>query len=168
VEREGGAARRREDAGPAFRDLDPERAQQRQRAFQLERERCVCASFPWVSFRPADSRRPRRRERLGIPEDQPERPGGTTKEDEEWWATKTRTGGTYIPPARLAAMQKNVTDQSSKEYQRMTWEALKKSINGLINKVTNGERVCVSVVRVCVLWGGTQWVRGTGLVVIAR
>ena len=75
------------------------------------------------------------RERLGIPEDKPERPAGTTKEDEEWWATKTRTGGTYLPPARLAAMQKNITDQSSKEYQRMTWEALKKSINGLINKV---------------------------------
>jgi len=32
-------------------------------------------------------------------------------------------------------MLKNVTDKSSAEYQRMTWDALKKSINGLINKV---------------------------------
>ena len=28
-------------------------------------------------------------------------------------------------------MKKNMTDKSSKEYQKMTWEALKKSINGL-------------------------------------
>lgn len=46
-----------------------------------------------------------------------------------------RSGGTYIPPARLRALQSQVTDKSSKEYQRMAWEALKKSINGLINKV---------------------------------
>ncbi|KAG9228220.1 hypothetical protein BJ875DRAFT_257193 [Amylocarpus encephaloides] len=46
-----------------------------------------------------------------------------------------RSGGTYIPPARLRALQSQITDKSSKEYQRMAWEALKKSINGLINKV---------------------------------
>ena len=32
-------------------------------------------------------------------------------------------------------MMKDVKDKKSKEYQRMTWEALKKSINGLVNKV---------------------------------
>ena len=46
-----------------------------------------------------------------------------------------RSGGTYIPPARLRALQAQITDRTSKEYQRMSWEALKKSINGLINKV---------------------------------
>ena len=46
-----------------------------------------------------------------------------------------RSGGTYIPPARLKALQAQITDKTSKEYQRMAWEALKKSINGLINKV---------------------------------
>ncbi|EXJ92778.1 cyclohexanone monooxygenase [Capronia epimyces CBS 606.96] len=46
-----------------------------------------------------------------------------------------RSGGTYIPPAKLRALQAQITDKSSKEYQRMAWEALKKSINGLINKV---------------------------------
>ncbi|KAL2752492.1 hypothetical protein ACRALDRAFT_1011715, partial [Sodiomyces alcalophilus JCM 7366] len=46
-----------------------------------------------------------------------------------------RSGGTYIPPARLRALQAQITDKSSKEYQRLMWEALKKSINGLINKV---------------------------------
>ncbi|KAI5287088.1 pre-mRNA-splicing factor cwc22 [Ascosphaera aggregata] len=47
----------------------------------------------------------------------------------------TRAGGTYIPPARLRQLQSEITDKSSKEYQRMAWEALKKSVNGLINKV---------------------------------
>ena len=61
-------------------------------------------------------------------------------------------GGAYIPPARLRMMQAQITDKtryvdfiyfklifslylSSVPYQRMAWEALKKSINGLINKV---------------------------------
>lgn len=47
-----------------------------------------------------------------------------------------RSGGTYVPPARLRALQSEIgTDPESKEFQRMAWEALKKSINGLINKV---------------------------------
>ena len=48
---------------------------------------------------------------------------------------KGRTGGVYIPPFKLAQMKKQVEDKTSEEYQRMTWEALRKSINGLINKV---------------------------------
>jgi hypothetical protein len=50
----------------------------------------------------------------------------------------TRTGGAYIPPARLREMQDKISDKSSEAYQRMSWEALKKSINGLINKVNLG------------------------------
>ncbi|KAF2476323.1 MIF4G-domain-containing protein [Lindgomyces ingoldianus] len=48
--------------------------------------------------------------------------------------SKTRAGGAYIPPARLRAMQAAITDKNSPEYQRMAWEALKKSIQGMINK----------------------------------
>ncbi|KAF5910670.1 hypothetical protein HPG69_004759 [Diceros bicornis minor] len=65
----------------------------------------------------------------------------------------TRTGGAYIPPAKLRMMQEQITDKNRHvnitniqgsdilieknhhAYQRMSWEALKKSINGLINKV---------------------------------
>lgn len=47
----------------------------------------------------------------------------------------SRTGGAYIPPAKLKMMQASITDKSSAEYQRIAWEALKKSIHGLINKV---------------------------------
>ena len=45
-----------------------------------------------------------------------------------------RSGGTYIPPARLRELQAQISDKTSVEYQRMAWEALKKSITGLINK----------------------------------
>ncbi|XP_015777043.1 PREDICTED: pre-mRNA-splicing factor CWC22 homolog [Acropora digitifera] len=43
--------------------------------------------------------------------------------------------GAYIPPARLKMMQESIEDKSSEAYQRLSWEALKKSINGLVNKV---------------------------------
>ncbi|XP_061355753.1 uncharacterized protein LOC133300253 isoform X2 [Gastrolobium bilobum] len=46
-----------------------------------------------------------------------------------------KSGGVYIPPFKLARMMKEVQDKSSAEYQRLTWDALRKSINGLVNKV---------------------------------
>ncbi|XP_027343564.1 pre-mRNA-splicing factor CWC22 homolog [Abrus precatorius] len=46
-----------------------------------------------------------------------------------------KSGGVYIPPFKLARMMKDVQDKSSVEYQRLTWDALRKSINGLVNKV---------------------------------
>ena len=49
--------------------------------------------------------------------------------------SKGRTGGLYMPPAKMKAMMKDMKDTSSKEYQKLSWEALKKSINGLVNKV---------------------------------
>ncbi|KAF2728535.1 MIF4G-domain-containing protein [Polyplosphaeria fusca] len=52
--------------------------------------------------------------------------------------SKTRAGGAYIPPAKLRAMQAGITDKSTPEFQRMAWEATKKSIQGLINKCNVG------------------------------
>ncbi|KAI6788699.1 hypothetical protein KC343_g219 [Hortaea werneckii] len=40
------------------------------------------------------------------------------------------SGGTYIPPAQLKALQSKIMYKLSKEYQRMAWGSLKKSING--------------------------------------
>lgn len=49
----------------------------------------------------------------------------------------SRSGGAYIPPARLRAMQAEAAkDKQSAEFQRLSWDALRKSINGLINKVS--------------------------------
>lgn len=56
----------------------------------------------------------------------------------------TRTGGAYIPPAKLRLMQEQITDKASPAFQRLAWEALKKSINGLINKV-NSPNIAVIV-----------------------
>lgn len=52
-----------------------------------------------------------------------------------------RTGGVYIPPFKLAQMKKDAAamGKSTKEYQRIAWEALRKSINGLINKASERE-----------------------------
>ena len=48
-----------------------------------------------------------------------------------------RTGGVYIPPFKLAQMREMLerTTTSDEEKQKLSWEALRKSINGLINKV---------------------------------
>ena len=46
-----------------------------------------------------------------------------------------KAGGAYVPPFKLAQMMAEQTDKTGPEYQRMTWDALKKSINGLVNKV---------------------------------
>jgi len=46
-----------------------------------------------------------------------------------------KTGGAYIPPAKLRMMQASISDKSSLAYQRLSWEALKKSLHGLINKI---------------------------------
>ena len=81
----------------------------------------------------------------------PQKDEGNKDEIDKYWATKksktsiknvldddlmTKTGGAYIPPARLRMMQAKITDKNSVQYQRIAWEALKKSVHGLINKVT--------------------------------
>eukprot|EP00079_Xenopus_tropicalis_P008723 XP_002932080.2 PREDICTED: pre-mRNA-splicing factor CWC22 homolog isoform X1 [Xenopus tropicalis] len=84
---------------------------------------------------PARRRSPptRRSEERTEEQSQPEPPA--KKKKEELDPILTRTGGAYIPPARLRMMQEQITDKSSLAFQRMSWEALKKSINGLVNKV---------------------------------
>lgn len=48
----------------------------------------------------------------------------------------TGKGGVYIPPGRMEELlREQETDKSSESYQRFAWEALKKSINGLVNKI---------------------------------
>ncbi|GAM82618.1 hypothetical protein ANO11243_006000 [Dothideomycetidae sp. 11243] len=101
-------------AGHLPRDVDRSRAFERQR--QME-ERLKVAN--------ADDAKP-----LTAAEKQ-----AAAKKEYERLLTM-RSGGTYIPPARLRALQAEIgNDPESKEFQRMAWEALKKSINGLINKV---------------------------------
>ena len=71
-----------------------------------------------------------------------------------------KTGGLYLPPWKLAQMMKEVTDKTSKEYQRMRWDALKKAINGLVNKVnvTNLKQVVLELF-------GENIIRGRALLI---
>jgi len=51
-----------------------------------------------------------------------------------------RPGGVYIPPFKMARLRKHMSqDKMSEAYQRVQWDSLRKSINGLLNKVC----VCV-------------------------
>jgi hypothetical protein len=50
----------------------------------------------------------------------------------------SRTGGVYIPPFKLAQLQQEImqsSERNSIEHQKLMWELLRKSINGIINKV---------------------------------
>ncbi|KAK5982082.1 Pre-mRNA-splicing factor CWC22, partial [Trichostrongylus colubriformis] len=73
---------------------------------------------------------------------------------------RTRTGGAYIPPAKLRMMQDQIKDKESEQYQRMNWERLKKKIHGLVNKVNTGN--LVQVVRSLLQ---ENVIRGKGLLV---
>ena len=74
---------------------------------------------------------------------------------------ETRAGGAYIPPARLRALMAEVqrADAGSAEFQRMSWEALRKSITGLVNKVAADNIKYI----VPELFAGANLIRGRGL-----
>ena len=48
-------------------------------------------------------------------------------------------------------MMAQADDKASVEYQRLTWDALRKSINGLVNKVSAVPVPALDKRRVCVL-----------------
>lgn len=71
----------------------------------------------------------------------------------------TRSGGVYMPPARLRALQAEASkDKNSPEYQRLSWDALRKSITGIVNRVniTNIKQIVPELIQ-------ENLVRGKGL-----
>ncbi|VBB34835.1 unnamed protein product [Acanthocheilonema viteae] len=58
----------------------------------------------------------------------------TQKSKKDMDMLHTRTGGAYIPPAKLKMMQEQISDKNSEFYQRLDWERLKKRIHGQVNK----------------------------------
>jgi pre-mRNA-splicing factor CWC22 len=71
----------------------------------------------------------------------------------------TRSGGVYMPPARLRALQAAAaSDKASPEYQRLSWDALRKSITGIVNRVniTNIKNIVPELF-------GENLIRGKGL-----
>ncbi|TGZ81119.1 MIF4G-domain-containing protein [Ascodesmis nigricans] len=125
-----GPARGRD--APVLPDVDPQRA--------LERERQLAARL-----RENEANAPEKQKPLDPKEEYAK-------------LMSMRSGGTYIPPARLRALQAQITDKNSKEYQRMAWEALKKSINGLVNKVNTS-----NIKHIVPELFGENLIRGRGL-----
>lgn len=70
---------------------------------------------------------------------------------------KSRTGGAYVPPHKLRAMQQKIMeeDPNSVDHQRMMWELLRKSINGIVNKVnvTNIQNIVIELFNENILRG---------------
>uniref|UniRef100_A0A8C0ZTR4 Pre-mRNA-splicing factor CWC22 homolog n=1 Tax=Castor canadensis TaxID=51338 RepID=A0A8C0ZTR4_CASCN len=105
----------------------------RDREIRRERERDREKDTDWKRSRKSPSPG-RRSPESSVAQSSQDEPAAKKKKD-ELDPLLTRTGGAYIPPAKLRMMQEQITDKNSLAYQRMSWEALKKSINGLINKV---------------------------------
>lgn len=94
----------------------------------------------YTSYYDIGSKRDRNRRRSRTPpRDETRKRSRTPKQPEPPRVKKdlltSKTGGAYIPPAKLRMMQAEITDKSSEAYQRISWEALKKSIHGFINKI---------------------------------
>ncbi|KAI0303496.1 armadillo-type protein [Multifurca ochricompacta] len=101
---------------PKVEDVDPVR--------RVERERQLAARMAAVELEKAEDKK-----------------GDTKKKEFDAVAefaklTSSRSGGVYMPPARLRALQAAAAqDRSSAEYQRLSWDALRKSITGIVNRV---------------------------------
>ncbi|XP_072468637.1 pre-mRNA-splicing factor CWC22 homolog [Notamacropus eugenii] len=113
------------DSTMELRGRDREKRRERERERESDRRR--------YRKSPSPGRRSTERATTQSSSTQDEPPTKKKKDDVD--PLLTRTGGAYIPPAKLRMMQEQITDKNSLAYQRMSWEALKKSINGLINKV---------------------------------
>ncbi|KAA8900350.1 hypothetical protein TRICI_006222 [Trichomonascus ciferrii] len=85
----------------------------------------------------ARERERQERERAQEREEENDKPKSTVDPVAEYKRlTEMRSGGRYVPPAKLRALQEAmVASQSPKDFQRVEWEKLKKSINRYINQV---------------------------------
>jgi pre-mRNA-splicing factor CWC22 len=106
-------------AAPRVDDVDPVR--------RAERERQLAARMAAVELEKSDNKK-----------------GETREKEFDAMAefaklTSSRSGGVYMPPARLRALQAAAAqDRTSTEYQRLSWDALRKSITGIVNRVNVG------------------------------
>ncbi|XP_078161990.1 MIF4G domain-containing protein / MA3 domain-containing protein [Carex rostrata] len=139
-EREPERDRERKRDRDRDRDRERERERERERDRETERRRRHRdrENSPRRRDYERDSDRNRRKEREQQAEENlpPPPPPPPPSIPEAIPAALTgRTGGIYIPPHRMAQMMRDVDDKSSEPYQRLSWDALRKSINGLVNKV---------------------------------
>jgi pre-mRNA-splicing factor CWC22 len=104
-------------------DVDPAR--------KAERERQLAARMAAVELEKAEGKKGEAKEK--------EKEKGFDAMAEFAKLTSSRSGGVYMPPARLRALQAAASqDRTSAEYQRLSWDALRKSITGIVNRVNVG------------------------------
>ena len=73
--------------------------------------------------------------------------------------TNSKSGGVYMPPARLRALREAAShDKASVEFQRLSWDALRKSLTGFVNRVNS-----VNIKQVVPELFGENLIRGRGL-----
>jgi pre-mRNA-splicing factor CWC22 len=102
---------------PRVNDVDPIR--------RAERERQLAANIVTMTLQRASN--PRVQDSA---QDEEERKAEFAK------LIGSRSGGVYLPPARLRALQAAAAnDKTSPEYQRLSWDALRKSLTGIVNRV---------------------------------
>ena len=102
---------------PKVNDVDPVR--------RALRERELAARMAAVEL-----------EKAAKPKEQESAQDSAEKQAEFAKLIGSRSGGVYVPPARLRALQAAASsDKSSPEYQRLSWDALRKSITGIVNRV---------------------------------
>ncbi|KAJ4776418.1 Pre-mRNA-splicing factor CWC22-like protein [Rhynchospora pubera] len=117
------------------RDRKRERERERDRERERERRRRHREREDSPRRRDRDTDRQKQKEREQPEENLPPPPPPPPIPEAIPAALTGRTGGIYIPPHRMAQMMRDVQDKSSEAYQRLSWDALRKSINGLVNKV---------------------------------
>ncbi|KAL4245518.1 CWC22 family protein [Abortiporus biennis] len=106
---------------PKVQDADPVR--------RAERERQLAARMAAIELEKIDKEKENEKGKNGKDSD-------FDAKAEFAKLTSTRSGGVYMPPARLRALQEAASkDKSSTEYQRLSWDALRKSITGIVNRV---------------------------------
>ena len=69
----------------------------------------------------------------------------------------TRAGGVYVAPHKLAQIKREImeSEKHGLEHQKLMWELLRKSINGIINKVntSNIQNIIVELLNENILRG---------------
>ena len=145
--REGGRERERGREREGEREHGRERERERERGREGERDRERERGRDREDGRRerGDGRRGSEREEGELPDrDRGDRggngggTGGGSDDLDRLRADKAKAGpagGVYVPPFRLKRMMAEAADRTSEQYQRMTWDALRKAINGIVNKV---------------------------------
>jgi len=138
------SVRRRSHSPPSARPLELPKVSDVDPVRRAERERQLAARIAAMELEKADKPK----------EDKP-----FDAQAEFAKLTNSRSGGVYMPPARLRALREAAShDKASPEFQRLSWDALRKSLTGFVNRVNS-----VNIKQVVPELFSENLIRGRGL-----